>query len=116
MSWDNVNWTPPGFWGQAREVSLEREIKFRDDYYMLEVEQIWESWDLPDEDGIRNTLCKPTFEFKLFQYNELTQDYEVPVTDFTEQENYDLQLQIGEAYWDEQCAIAEEWYERRYDR
>ena len=116
MSWDNVNWTPPGCWGQAREISLEREIPFRGDHYMLEAECIWESWGPADEDGIRDELCKPTFEFKLFQYNELTESYEVPVTDFTEQENYDLQLQIGEAYWDEQAAIAEEWYERRWER
>jgi len=99
-------------WGHDREVSLEREIPFRDDHYMLEVSCIWESWGPPDEDGIRDSLCKPTFEFKLFQYNDLTQSYEIPVTDFTEQENFDLQLQIGEAYWDEQAAIAEQWYER----
>jgi len=103
-------------WGYDREISLEREIKFRDDYYMLEANHMFESWGPPDDEGVRTTLCDPVFEFQLFQYNELVENYEIPVTDFTEAENLDLQRRIGEMYWDDQAAIAEEWYERRRER
>ena len=103
-------------WGYDRPVYLENEIPFRGDHYMLEADTIYENWGPWDEDGFRTELCPPVFEFKLYQYNELTQNYEIPVVDLTEQENLELQQRIHELYIGQLEYEAEAWEERRRER
>jgi len=105
-------------WGHPwqENVYMEREITFRDDDYMLEVTAIWQMFGPLDEYYCRPELCSPVFEFTIFQYNELTQNYEIPIVDFTAEENFELQHKIKDWYWDYCAGQAEDAYERRRER
>lgn len=93
------------------EFYMEQEIELRDDMHLCEVTRIHENLSPPDEEG----LTRPesyTYEFKIYKYNELTQNYEIPVEDLTAQENFDLQKYLDECAANEAAAAAESRYDR----
>jgi hypothetical protein len=80
---------------------------------MVEAEFCYELLGPWDDEGTRWPVCKPWFDFKLFQYNDLVQNYEIPINDsLTAEENVFIQNWLNE-YWNDLAASAAE---ARYDR
>lgn len=98
--------------GRPHDFYLETEAEFRNDTVMLEVTRNFVTEAFDQDEG----YSYPTgnlYEFKLFQYNSLVQNYEMDITDqCTDQENRDLQKYIDECAADQAADAAE----RRADR
>jgi hypothetical protein len=97
------------YFGRPHDCPLEGEVQFRDDTVMCEVSKIYEleEWD---EEGYYFPVSY-LYEFKLYGYSELTQNYEIPLTEeCTDQENRDLQKYIDEWAADDAAARAEDRY------
>jgi hypothetical protein len=93
------------------EFHMECYVNLRDDIHSCEVTRIHENIESDPEEGFWWPVSY-TYEFKILAYNELTLNYEVPVEDLTEQENFDLQKYINECVADEAAAAAEARYDR----
>ena len=94
------------------EFYLETETEFRDDTVLLEVTRIHENYDPIDDEGFYSPTGY-TYEFKLYAYNELVQNYEIDITDtLTHEENVALQREIDERAADRAADEAERRYER----
>jgi len=88
------------------EFFLEFEIQLRDDTHYCEVIRLHENIEIDDEEGFSYPVSY-TYEFKITAYNELTQNYEIPVKDLTEQEHFDVQKYIDEQAADEAASAAD---------
>lgn len=100
------------FWTQQTDVYLEEEIDLRLDHFMLEVDSMWSDVGPWDEDQIP-TYYNVIYTFKLFAYNELTQNYEIDITDsLTEEENVHLQKICTNMHQSEVEAMAEQRRDR----
>jgi len=65
------------------DLSLEFEVELsgRSDPFMVEVSGVCQSYGSIDEEGLRYPGCDEMFEFRVFAYNDLVQNYEIDVTD-----------------------------------
>lgn len=77
---------------------LEEELELRGDHFMIESEEMF--WCVEYDDGMSfPTKDDPIFEFRVLQYNELTQNYEIDITEtMTDEENRYVQKQLYNIY------------------
>lgn len=93
---------------QCHHIFFEQELPYRGDHVMVEATREYELLGPWEEEGYRPYLCNPVYLFRVFAYNELTENYEVPISDqLTEDENFQFTKLIHEARCDEAIAYAE---------
>lgn len=98
-------------------ITFEEELSFRGDHYMVEAVEYVELLGPWDEEGNRWPLCDPFYIFRVYGYNELTQNYEIDITEMlTAAENDIMQCMINEHYRDQMASYLEQREERRNDR
>lgn len=91
---------------------LETEIDFRDDTVMLEVTAVYYAQGPWTEDQIP-AWNVTLYDFKLYAYNDLVQNYEIDISGtLTEEENFEMQKRIDELAADQAACYAEQRADR----